>query len=175
MALKNKEIERKFLVDMRSIPNLKLVNYMDITQGYIPLSGDFVYRLRQVLHMGYDKMILGEEFLQTIKGVGTVIRDEYEIRLMAQQFYTMWPMCQNLTLHKHRFDLSHQMENGDKIHYHLDKYLHELEGFHTVEVEFQNMEDCEKFIVPDWFGKEVTEIKGFSNYHLAITKKVPKI
>lgn len=172
--MKNKEIERKFLVDVSTMPNITMVNYMDITQGYIPnLSKDYVFRLRHVLHMGSDKMILGEDFYQTIKGQGGVIRDEFEIRLMLQQFYVLWPLCDKLCLHKHRFDLSHQMPDGDKVHYHLDKYLHELAGFYTVEVEFQTMEDCDNFVIPSWFGREVTDVKGYSNYDLAINKRLP--
>ena len=172
--MKNKEIERKLLVDMNSLPNLTLVNYMDITQGYLPgLTRSYVFRLRQVLHMKSDKTIIGEDYYQTIKGSGSMVRDEYEVSLMTQQFQTLWPLCQSITLHKHRFDISHQMTDGDKVHYHLDRYLHELSGFHTIEVEFQNIEDCENYIVPDWFGREVTEVKGYSNYDLAINKRLP--
>lgn len=173
--MKNKEIERKFLVDFKSLPNLKLASYQDISQGYLPgENSEYVFRLRQVLHMGSDRVILGEEFYQTIKGSGSLIRDEFEIRLMPQQFHTIWPLCQKICLHKHRYDISHQMEWDSKVHYHLDKYLHELEGFYTVEVEFQNMEDCEEFVVPSWFGKEITGVKGYSNYELAINKKLPQ-
>lgn len=172
--MKNKEIERKFIVDINSIPNLNLVNYMDITQGYLSdLSDSYVFRLRQVLHMKSDKTIIGEDYYQTIKGSGTMVRDEYEISLMVQQFKVLWPLCQSITLHKHRFDISHQMPDVDKVHYHLDRYLHELSGFHTIEVEFQNIDECEKFVVPSWFGREVTEIKGYSNYELSINKRLP--
>ena len=166
--MKNKEIERKFFVSEENLPQIDHLSYMDMTQGYsAELGGKYIYRLRQVLHYTYNKVMVGEEYFQTIKGWGSKIRDEYEINIMMQQFHTLWPVCQDTVLHKHRYELTRLVGQG-KEHYYLDKYLHDLTGLYTVEVEFNTIEECDAFVPPDWFGPELTEDNRFSNYRLAV-------
>lgn len=40
----------------------------------------------------------------------------------------------------------------------IDFYQDSLEGYARVEVEFENQEEMDNFIAPDWFGPEITEI-----------------
>lgn len=42
----------------------------------------------------------------------------------------------------------------------VDVYKENLKGLNVVEVEFPNLEAYEKFEIPAWFGKEVTDSKG---------------
>lgn len=162
--MKNKEIERKFLIEADKCPDLGNRTYKDITQGYLNgINDKYIYRLRQVLHYSSNKTMVGEEYFQTIKGSGTKIRDEYEINIMVQQFHVLWPLCQKVFLHKHRYEIS---ENG--LIYDLDVYKNELSGLITVEVEFKTEEECDAFVAPDWFGQEVTEDSFYQNYKLAV-------
>ncbi len=42
----------------------------------------------------------------------------------------------------------------------VDVYKDNLKGLDVVEVEFPSVKVCEKFEIPAWFGKEVTDSKG---------------
>jgi CYTH domain-containing protein len=165
--MKNKEIERKFLINELDLPDLSLLSYMDITQGYLPdMCNSYTYRLRHVLHYSCDKSVVGEEYFQTIKGKGTKMRPEYEINMMYQQFHELWPLCSEVTIHKHRYIINSL--NDPTEHYYLDIYKNGVLGLYTVEVEFKTLEECNSFIPPDWFGVELTEDSRFSNYSLAM-------
>lgn len=163
--MKNFEIERKFIVDKDNLPFLSNQNYMDIVQGYIQnIGGDYIYRLRQILHMSFDKSNIGEQYFQTIKGKGMKIREEYEIELLKPQFYNLWPLCKNISIHKHRYKIFID-KNLDGF---LDIYANNLKGLITIEVEFENEIDCDNFIPPIWFGKEITQNKEYSNFNLSL-------
>lgn len=163
--MKNKEIERKFLIDKNKIPyDLSKMNYLDITQGYvISIDKDLTYRLRHILYRNDKDIPIGEDFFQTIKGKGIKIRDEYEIRLLKEQFNVMWKLCDKLTIHKWRYEPPFD----DELLF-LDCYKNELSGLWTLEVEFETLEKCDKFTPPEWFGKEVTEDYTYTNLQLAI-------
>lgn len=164
--MKNKEIERKFLIDINKIPyDLGNMNYQDIVQGYITsIDNSFVFRLRQVIYFSPNNEVLGDDYFQTIKGKGSKIRDEFETRLLRNQFSSLWTACENLQVHKYRYELP-SLESNNTLY--LDKYKNELTGFYTLEVEFNTLEECEKYIPEDWFGEEVTEDNRYSNISLA--------
>jgi CYTH domain-containing protein len=164
--MKNIEIERKFIVAEKNLPDLSKQIYRDITQGYMQnLGSNYIYRLRQVLHMSPSQVNLGEQFYQTIKGMGLKVRKEYEIELLKPQFSKLWPLCKNVSVHKYRYELP---MDGYKQRAYLDVYKNELKGLYTVEVEFEAESECDIFKCPDWFGREVTQIVEYSNSNLAI-------
>ena len=169
MNNKNREIERKFLVQEKNLPNLTKMNYMDIVQGYFTdFHSEYIYRLRQVLFKSHEGDMMGEDYYQTIKGTGTKERDEYDKRIWRDTFSAFWPLCRDISLHKNRYE----MKSGDAL-IQLDIYKNGLEGLFTVEVEFQNIEDCDSYIPPEWFGEEVTEDVRYSNLQLAVNG-IPK-
>jgi adenylate cyclase len=49
----------------------------------------------------------------------------------------------------------------------IDIYQGKLESLMTAEIEFTNLLESKKFIVPKWFDKELTGDKKFSNANLA--------
>jgi len=165
--MKNKEIERKFLLEEKKIPNVTQKNYMEITQGYMQgMGGEYIYRLRQVLNMSADGYNLGEQYFQTIKGKGSKVRDEYEIEILRPQFSMLWPLCKDISLTKKRYEIV--IESTVKCHGYLDIYKNTLKGLFTIEVEFENEEDCDNFNPPEWFGREVTEDFSFTNFKLSL-------
>lgn len=172
--MKNKEIERKFLIDIDKIPfDLSKMDYRDITQGYVTAMGgdEFTYRLRHVLYRSHlDGDLLGEEFSQTIKGKGSKIRDEYEIKLWKNQFSKLWRLCDEVVVHKFRYELP--TKEGQNRRY-LDVYKNSLRGLYTIEVEFESEEACDNYIPPEWFGEEVTENVNYCNFVLA-SKGLPQ-
>lgn len=165
--MKNTEIERKFLVTEDNLPDLSKKTYRDIVQGYIQnIGGNYIYRLRQVLHMSPSKAMIGEGFFQTIKGKGLKVREEYEIELLKPQFLELWPLCKNVAVNKKRYEIV--LDGADNKRAYLDVYKNTLKGLYTVEVEFNNELECDNFTPPDWFGEELTAKPEFTNFILAI-------
>jgi CYTH domain-containing protein len=167
--MNNIEIERKFLVDIRDTPDISKRHYQDIRQGYVKNFGDFIYRLREVKFTTSNQDILNYKYYQTIKGCGGIIRAEHEIELTEDQFNVVWPLCNEYTLHKHRYilnedDILYKNINFKEIA--LDVYCDNLCGFYTIEVEFNDEEDSKNYIPEPWFGKEVTEDSRYSNFNL---------
>jgi adenylate cyclase len=152
-----KEIERKFLV--AQLPNLSDAKQSTINQGYITHSDDSVeVRLRQK----------ESDFYLTVKqGLG-LIRTEVETVITPEQFSTLWPLTTAARVEKVRW--TGKITNS--LLYELDIFSGVLESLQLVEVEFPSVESAEKFIVPAWFGKEVTEDKRFKNKSLAMNKVV---
>ena len=64
--MKNKEIERKFLVNVEEIPfDLKNMPYQDIVQGYMSsIEHDLSFRLRNVLYRNVNGEPIGEEWFR---------------------------------------------------------------------------------------------------------------
>jgi CYTH domain-containing protein len=152
-----KEIERKFLV--AQLPNLSDAKQSTINQGYITHADDSVeVRLRQK----------NSDFYLTVKqGLG-LIRTEIETVITPEQFSILWPLTTAARIEKVRWTgkITHS------LFYELDVFSGSLEPLELVEVEFPSVESAENFIVPAWFGKEVTEDKRFKNKSLAINEIV---
>ena len=163
--MKNKEIERKFLIDKDKIPfDLEKINYSNILQGYITsIDNSFVFRLRQILYCEPSSYVLFEKYFQTIKGKGSKIRDEYEIELTKEQFSKIWLLCKNIIVHKFRYEL--KTANNEIIY--LDVYKNQLRGLYTAEVEFDTIEDCDAYKPESWFGEEVTNNYDYTNLNLS--------
>jgi len=109
--MKNKEIERKFLVNLKDVPyDLEKMEYGDISQGYITsIDNTFSFRIRQTLKMDSSKTKIGEKYTQTIKSKETKIRDEYEIELNREKFSTLWQLCMYNSVHKLRYELPYKI------------------------------------------------------------------
>jgi hypothetical protein len=50
----------------------------------------------------------------------------------------------------------------------LDIYGGDLEGYTSVEVEFHNQDERDKFTPPEWFGREITDDLQYKNQSLAV-------
>ena len=167
--MKNQEIERKFLVNIEDVPyDLESMDYGDIIQGYITsIDHTFSFRVRQTLTMNDENGKIGEKYTQTIKSKDNKVRDEYEIVLEKEQFSTLWKLCLKDSVHKIRYELPY-----DEHTIELDVYKNEVEGLFTVEVEFDNLKECDMFEPPKWFGEEVTELSEYKNVNIALNKGI---
>ena len=166
IRIKNREIERKFIVFEENLPDLSKSGYMDITQGYIyEMGSKYVFRLRQILYTSKNGFVLSDEYYQTIKGSRFKEREEYETYIWKNTFSTFWPLCKNRSVHKFRYEIPIKNSNRSAF---LDIYKNELKGLFTVEVEFGSIEECDSFIPPSWFGEEVTENINYTNVNLAL-------
>jgi len=162
------EIEKKFLISESAIRKIvdDLSSYNEITQGYIQnVQGRYIYRLKQVINMSLDEDIIAREsYFQTIKSKEIKIREEFNVEITREQFTQLWSLCKNMSLTKKRYDIDLKMDFPTKSC--IDVYKNTLRGLNIVEVKFETVEDCENFIVPDWFGEEVTNKTEYANYVL---------
>ncbi len=146
------EIERKFLVnnlpeDLNKYPS----NY--IVQGYLSTEEGTSIRLRKE----------GDKYYQTIKKGTGKVREEIEMEITKPMYDVLWGETKGRRIKKIRYEIPYGEENIIQ----LDIYEGKLKGLQTVEVEFTTIEACDAFIPPEWFGPELTDIKDFTNKHLA--------
>ena len=143
------EIERKFLVT--NTPDLSEYRSNEITQGYISYSPEIRIRKK------------GDKFFITQKSEGTLVREELESEIDGVTYEILCNMVKGNLIEKTRYEipLSHD------IIAELDVYHGQLNGLCTVEVEFESQEQAESFIVPSWFGSDVTAEKKYKNRNLS--------
>lgn len=147
------EIERKYLVqqmpsDISNWPSSKVI------QGYIMIAenGNEV-RLRHK----------GDKYYLTVKTGKGMVRSEYETEISNSQFEDLWPSTEGRRIEKVRYKIPYEGKIAE-----LDEYAGNLTGLMTVEVEFKPEEDSQKFLPPDWFGKEITDDSRYKNQNLAL-------
>ena len=147
------EIERKFLV--KSLPeNLDQYPHKDIVQGYLAITEDGTeVRLRQK----------GKKYFQTVKSGSGKTRFESEVEITEEQFNSLWEATRGKRVKKTRYEIPHESGTIE-----LDVYHGDLNGLLSVEMEFSNEEDSNRFIVPKWLSEEVTDDKRYKNQNLAL-------
>lgn len=146
------EIEKKFIV-LNTPQNLETYKFNIISQGYILITDDFELRLRKK----------GKYFFQTIKSSGELQRAEYEIELTKDQFEILWPLTEGKRIEKIRYEIEYQNYLIE-----LDIYLDSLDGLKTAEVEFTSIDESNRFVGPNWFGKDITKDNKYKNKNLAL-------
>src|SRR6184192_1223760 len=148
----SREIERKFLIKRLPVKILRS-RHFSIAQGYLANEpGGRHVRLRKK----------GKTASLTFKVGRGSSREEREIRLGPKQFATLWPATRGRRLRKTRYEMPWK-------HFliEIDVYRGKNKGLVVAEVEFPNHAACRKFEPPDWFGREVTGAKRYSNITLA--------
>ena len=107
----------------------------------------------------------GEKHTLTIKGDGTLERDEWETEISPEIYQLLIPASEGRRIVKDRYEI--KLPGGEKAEF--DIYRESLEGpdHMTVEVEFKGEEELAAFLKPDWFGEDITEDKRFKNKNLA--------
>ena len=150
----NREIERKFLV--KHLPaQLKTARRYAIAQGYLAAEADDRHvRLRR-------KGNKASLTFKIVHGDGS-LREEREIKLTPKQFAALWPGTAGRRLQKVRYEIRWR---GSLVE--IDVYGGRNKGLIVAEVEFPSRAACRKFKPPDWFGREVTGEKRYSNIKLA--------
>lgn len=147
------EIERKFLI--KSIPNyikdnLSLLEAKEIIQYYIGFAPEI--RVRKS----------NDKYMLTIKMGEGLVRHEIEKEINEVQFNEIITFDKFPSVSKTRYNIP-----VDNNIIELDVYMN-LGNLMTAEIEFDDVEKANNFIPPNWFDKELTGIKDFSNKNLAI-------
>jgi adenylate cyclase len=148
------EVERKWLVETAA-PEALDAPAERIDQGYLTI-GD----------AGAETRVRrkGDRFWITVKSGSGLARNETEVELTAGQFEALWPATEGARVEKVR----HSMPTGDGHLIELDVYSGVLDGLIVVEVEFDDPWGAESFVVPFWFGREITADAAYKNQRLAV-------
>ena len=147
------EIERKFLLGEQI--DLKDYDWVEIKQSYIGVNP--VSRVRK----------MGNKYYYNQKGLGTLVREENEKEITEETYNKIIKYRIGRTINKLRY----RIPLDDEVDAELDYYLDDLSPLVTVEVEFKSLEDANSFVVPTWFGKEITEDVRYKNDNLAVATK----
>lgn len=150
------EIERKWLIDKNSIPyNLKDYDFWDVEQAYISFSPTI--RIRRISNKNNCYL--------TIKSASIdngLSRQEYELEISNEQYNNLLNKKEGLVLSKTRY----RVPQGNLI-MEIDFFHLDYEGFAYMEVEFESVEQANKYIAPDFVIKEITSDSRYSNASLA--------
>lgn len=147
--MENIEIERKWLMD--AFPTLDEFSCEEMEQGY--LSFKPAVRTRCIDIDGQKSYKL------TIKGPGTLTRAEVELDLTKEQYSALQPLLPAPAVKKllKRYNLG----GGHVLECSLVDEGAQT-AFYYAEIEFENEEEARAFTPPPFFGREVTEERGFT-------------
>lgn len=161
------EIERKYCV--KNLPdNLKIERIWKIEQGFIYRDFNTHIRVRKI-ETTYPEN--HTNYIYTLKTKGDIeynnnydIGRKYEIEneISKEEYDELIKNKISKIIQKTRIIIP--IENNLKIE--MDVYYDYLEGFLTAEVEFENEEQANNFIKPEWLGEELG-YKELSNRKLA--------
>ena len=162
------EVERKFLIDLKSLPfDLEDFEHTTIRQGYLAIGDDgSETRIRD---FGND-----QRFELTVKSNGTVAREEKNIQIGKEVFESLWPLTLERRIEKTRYYIPYVDPEGNKHTIELDVYREpsHLDGLCTAEVEFKGRETeatlrADTFQPPEWFGEDISSNPSYKNKSLA--------
>ena len=153
------EIERKFVPS--AAPDSALLGAgVALRQGYLAEEGDTTVRLR----------VVDGSAIVTIKTGRGLARTEVEVPITASEAEALWPATEGRRVQKVRYRVplndGGAADRGPLIA-EIDLYGGDLAGLCTIEVEFTSVEAADSFDPPEWFGREVTGDRRWTNNVLA--------
>jgi len=152
------EIERKFLLNSLPI-NIDKFDWCEIEQAYISYEPEIRIRRKN------------SSYYLTKKNNGDLIRDEIEKEIDDEMYYLLLDHYkENNIIKKKRYFIP----LSARVTAEIDIFEDNLEGLKMVEVEFDTEEDAKNFVVPNWFGEEVTYDKKYKNKNLSRLNKYDK-
>ena len=144
------EIEKKYLI--RQLPEqLEQYESKKIAQGY--LCTEPVVRIRRS----------NDDYYMTYKGSGLMVREEYNLPLTKEAYEHLLPKIDGLLISKTRY----LIPLHDGLTAELDIFDGELAPLTLVEVEFESIDQADRFTPPEWFGEDVTNSGKYHNSYLS--------
>lgn len=147
------EIERKFRLPVLPAADT-LGQGVRIVQGYV-LVEPVEVRLRKKAERCY----------LTVKGPGSIEREEWETEIPEWVFERLWPSTEGKRIEKTRYAVEHA-----SFVLEVDEYHGALSGLVTMECEFVSREAGAVFVLPDWASgaEDVSADERLKNYSLAL-------
>lgn len=149
-----KEIEKKYVIEKIPI-DLEMEDTKEIHQTYLAVGIEEI-RVRKILK---DEK---ESHTMTIKKGSGLTREEIEYPITKETYSQLLEGSSRRPLIKTRS----KVRLGELV-FDLDVYKNTNDPeLKTIEIEFDSEEEAHRFIQPVWFGKDVTEDKGYKNQNL---------
>jgi len=154
------EIERKWLIQEKDLPEDFRSTYSGhrINQGYVNPGDEYLIRVRHNKSIRYPESEKDTYKLE-IKSKGLLMRDEWRFDTTKEKFWEIFRKCSR-TISKTRYYMM-----VDTYQFEIDFY--DAHDFITLEIEFDTLEEAEKFEAPSWFGEDVTMKPEYKNVNLA--------
>jgi predicted adenylyl cyclase CyaB len=152
MTEEKEEIERRFLI--KRLPDISdKYARTEILQGYLAVCSDREVRIRRK----------NGEYFETLKIGSGRKRKEREPGITQGVFDELWPDILGHPIRYFVYDIPY-----NDVIINFEVFLDDFSGFYRAEVEFPNDEAAEKFVPPDWFGKEVTDDPRYNCRSIAL-------
>lgn len=151
------EIERRFLLD--GAPALE--GGERLRQGYLADEGDVSIRVR----------VTERAATLTVKAGSGLSRTEVEVAISLEQAEVLWPHTEGRRIVKIRHRVP--LDSSGRSIAEVDEYDEALAGLWIVEVEFDSEDAATSFVPPQWFGREVTGERAWTNAALARSGRPP--
>lgn len=153
-----KEIERKFLV--ARWPDVEPNDEQQIRQIYTSISPEDAKEERVRRTTLADG---SQTYERTVKQGRGMERDEQSVPISAEDFAAASGQGVGRPVEKSSFIFVQDNRNFE-----LRQYDGWLAGLEVVEVEFPSQDEATAFVPPDWFGREVTGDRRFSDASIAL-------
>ncbi len=153
------EIERKFLLENKSIIDEIKTKYnkKKIIQDYLYVDDYTVIRKRKLIDS------VGEKYIYTVKTMKTGISvNEFEKEITKKEYISLKINPDYNTIIKDRYIVPYL----DNLKIEIDVFHGIYEGINFAEIEFMDEEQAYKIKLPEWLGKDITNI--ISNSQMAI-------
>lgn len=151
------EIERKFLLpkypeQLINTGELKIITRQSMDQTYLAIDGAQELRVRKITDLDSGEVT----FTHTFKDGKGISREEIEYYISEGLYNQMIDAVKAVPLLKERLT---GLWNGTTVE--IDVYT-QLE-LSVLEVEFDSLEEAERFNAPEWFGQDVSTERQYSN------------
>lgn len=145
------EIERKFLINDKKIIDKIKKEYIkqEIIQDYLYFDNFTAIRKRKITNLSNTKYIYT---IKTMK-VGISV-NEFEKEITEDEYQSLKLNKNYNTIIKDRYIIPYL--NKFKIDFDIFHGIYE--GIVFAEIEFKNIEDSNKIKLPEWFGKEISNL-----------------
>ncbi len=151
------EIERKYAV--KQMPE-NFMNYpcKKIEQGY--LCNNPTVRIRK---SNEDYILTYKSKVKNKKEGSAIFNNEVELELTEEAYKRLLLKIDHNPVTKSRYLIP--LTGG--LTAELDVFGGKLQGLIIVEVEFPDEQASNEFVPPDWFGKDLSSDRRYSNYYLS--------
>lgn len=153
------EIERKFRIYKNQIPfDYTAFPCKEIRQGYILHSP--ALRIRKE----------NDDYILTYKDKGGLSRQEINITLPEDAGEKLFSKCDGHIIDKTRYIIPAGVvdpSSGRDLIIELDIFHGDFDSLCYAEVEFDSEDSAHAYNPPEWFGRDLTGIRGYSNSDLS--------
>lgn len=133
------KVTRKFLV--RQIPDLDKFNRIPQDRWYLYIGKGIIIRVQKT----------GSKYeLERKADKSNLLREEVKIEITKPEFESLIKLSSK-SINRDIYEISKHPTITLKI------YHKRFEKLIRAEVSFNSIEEAKKFVIPDWFGKEITD------------------